>query len=92
MVIDDFYDLHFTRALHGLRQFIVVHQNQFPLDALQKIRFGHDARDPIVRVQDWKDLMARSPGFLAGGGQRRVFGKRDEFLVQDVPHRHRRAA
>ena len=92
VMVNDFDDLHLVRALHRLRKFVVIHQNQFARDGFQKVGLGQDADRPSFLIQHRKGEITGRHGLLAHGGQRRVFAETQKFLVQHVPHGHGRAA
>ena len=57
-MVNDLNDFHFVRSLHCLREFIVVHQNQFAGDRLKKIRFGQNADGLALAVQNGENQEA----------------------------------
>ena len=85
-MVNDLDDFHFVRALHGLRQFVVIHENQFARDGLQKIRLGQNADGLARAVQHGERKVAGRRGFFAHGGERGVFAEAEKFLVQHMPH------
>ena len=92
MVVNDLDDLHFVRALHGLREFVVIHENQFALDPLEKVGLGQNADRATLGIRDGKHGEARGRRLGADGAQRRVFAEGEKFLVDHVADGHRRAA
>ena len=53
-MVNDLDDLHLVRALHRLRQLVVVHENQFAVHRLEEIRLGQDADRAAFRIRDRK--------------------------------------
>ena len=92
VVVNDLDDLHLVSALHRLRQFVVIHQNQFARHGFEKIRLGNDADGFAGGIKHGKNEIAGRRGLLAHHRQRRVLAEAEKFLVQHVPHRDRRAA
>ena len=81
VMVNDLNDFHFVRSLHRLREFIVVHQNQFAGDRLQKIRFGQNADGLALAIQNGENQEAGGGCFIAHGGERRVFPETEELLI-----------
>ena len=50
MVVNDLDDLHFVRALHGLREFVVIHQNKLPGHRFDEVGFGNNANQAAFIV------------------------------------------
>ena len=86
VMVNDLNDFHLVRALHGLRKFVVIHENQLARDRFQKIRLGQNADGLAGAVQHRKRQVAGRHGLVAHGGERRVFAEAEKLLVQNVAH------
>ena len=92
VMVNDLDDLHLIRALHRLREFVVIHQDQLARHGLEEIRLRQNAHGagPAHRAPG-KSESPKLVAWLADRGQRRVFAKAQKLLVQHMAHGHRRA-
>lgn len=72
MVIDDFDDIDMFGAMDGLREFVVIHEDQLAVYFSQKVRLGDDANDAFAVVEYWERLELGGGGQGLGDGERFV--------------------
>ena len=92
VVVDDLDDLDLVRAGDGLREFVVVHEDEFAVHFLEEVGLGQDAHGAAGLIEDGKRLERRGRGDVLHFAQGFVVAEGEEVLVQHVVHGNRAAA
>ena len=91
-MVDDLDDVHLLRALHGLRQLVVIDEDDLAADFFEEVGFRQDADGALVFVDDGKRLEVRRGGHRLDGVEVFVRAEAEVAVVDHVPDGHRRAA
>ena len=92
VMIDDFHNLHLVRPLHGLRKFIVIHQDELAVHLLEEVRLRQNPDRVIVVIHHRKRLEVGRRRHRLNARQRFIMAEGQKVLVDHVLHRDRRAA
>ena len=90
-MIDDLGNRDLLRARDGLRDFVVVDQDEAGADGLEQVALGQDALERAVVVGDEQRVGGAGGKFLARVGEPGVGADGGELAVDDAIHRGRRA-